>query len=334
MDIDKLIESLVEEELVKLDEGPFDKKEKVEGGIELTPGDLNILTSLEQGLENEINRSVELEENVVILNDVLQEAASSGGFAYEGTVIKALKRAGVQGNMTGGAGASAAAPDADFNVFGTIYPVEVKLDSRAQMGGSSVRYARGAKSISLVKELEPETAITLIKAVKGKKSQLDALLTFLLSQEPNEINSRATKFPCSVTKDAWTLASKNNLLVNVKLNSTTGFIERHYAKKGVHYIQIGGAGLFHLKKNPANLPVPRLDGEIQIEIRSARSGSKKLSSGFRVVGGGIRVQGRLKTKNISPYTLDDPKSILEMLKHMAAEGSKALGKAAVKKKSR
>jgi hypothetical protein len=101
--------------------------------------------------------------------------------------------------------------------------------------------------------------------------------------------------------------------VNVKIKNTVDFISKHYAKKGIFYIQIGGAGLFYLAGNPANLPIPQLQGNIDIEIRSARSGAKMLASGVEVVGGGIRVQARLKTKGQSPFTADDPGSLKRML---------------------
>lgn len=124
------------------------------------------------------------------------------------------------------------------------------------------------------------------------------------------------------TKDAWELAARKNLLVNVKIKNTVDFIAKHYAKKGIFYIQIGGAGLFYLAGNPANLPIPQLSGDINIEIRSARSGAKMLKSGIEVVGGGIRVQARLKTKGKSPYTADDVASLKAMLTAMKLSGKK------------
>ena len=54
---------------------------------------------------------------------------------------------------------------------------------------------------------------------------------------------------------------------------------------------------------------PRLDGQIDIELRAARSGSKKNTEGVSMVGGGLRAQARLKFKGMSPYTLDNPESI-------------------------
>jgi hypothetical protein len=114
----------------------------------------------------------------------------------------------------------------------------------------------------------------------------------------------------------WTTAKVAGLLkpINAKIRKDTEFIANHYKKKGIHYIQIGGAGLFYLSENPANLPIPKLEGSIDIELRAGRSGSKVNADGVKVVGGGLRAQGRLKFNGVSPYTLDDPKSIESLLK--------------------
>ena len=70
-------------------------------------------------------------------------------------------------------------------------------------------------------------------------------------------------------------------------------------------MQIGGAGLFYLDQNPANLPVPKLDGQIEIELRAGRSGSTLNASGVRRVSGLLRAQARLKFKGKSPVSLDN-----------------------------
>ena len=98
--------------------------------------------------------------------------------------------------------------------------------------------------------------------------------------------------------------------INTKVITDTSFIEKHYNKKGVYYIQIGGAGLFYLGKNPLKLPVPRLEGEIQVEIRLAYSGTKgTFPDGTETRTAGLRFQGRLRTKGKSPHSIDTVKGI-------------------------
>lgn len=304
---------------------PKGLKEQEENDI-LNPRDEAMLNALERETEIAINKSVGLEESV----EHLEEKMSAGGFEYENTVISALMAAKAAGNIKKGAGASAAAADADMNVFGKVFDVEIKLNRNAQMGGSSVRYNK-AGGINLVSPLEEDTEALLVDAVKSKSKEINALLDYLAQQDPENVNARAVKFPMSCTKDAWNKAQQAKKLVNTKIPLTADFIAKHYAKKGIFYIQIGGSGLFYLSKNPANLPVPKLEGNVMIEIRSARSGSRVLASGVRVVGAGIRVQGRLKAKNSSPFTLDDPNSIREML--ATAKGKKKAGSKKPKRKA-
>lgn len=299
----------------------FEEQQEIEGEasvqeIDLTALDAQILDALETGIEVEINRSLDNE----IPADEISEGLSQGGFDYETTVIKAIRLAGIPGNIKTGAGANAAAADADIKIGGQVFNIEVKLDKNAQMGGSSVRF--GSNGISLVKPMERSTSELLKAAVSGEAGNINRFVSFVSKHSPRAINKKVSGFPLACTKEAWEKAQSKKLLVNVKLKHSTDFIAKHYAKKGIFYIQIGGSGLFYLAGNPANLPIPKLSGDIDIEIRSARSGAKKLSSGIEVVGGGIRVQARLKAKGTSPYTADDPRSLREMLKAMASKAKK------------
>lgn len=276
----------------------------------VSTNDQKVLDSLKDEIEEKINKSVDMEQDV----SQISESSNIGGFDYENQVLKAIKLAKLTGNIKTGAGASAAAADADIKINDIIYNIEVKLDSNAQMGGSSVRF--GSKGLKLVKSMEPETEELLISAISSKSTELNNLISYISKKTPKTINGKVSGFPMSCTKDAWEAAASRNLLVNVKIKNTVDFIAKHYAKKGIFYIQIGGSGLFYLAGNPANLPIPKLNGDINIEIRSARSGAKMLTSGIEVVGGGIRVQARLKTKGKSPYTADDPNSLKAMIAAM------------------
>lgn len=236
------------------------------------------------------------------------------GFQYEEKVINAIRTVGVVGNIVEAAGASATA-DADILLNGVIHPLEIKLDSRAQMGGYSARYSNidNKIDISFTETLDEPMTEVLSKTVFSKSNELDELLQFLSLQAPPEINLKTNKFPVFVTKEAWNNAAQNNLLVNTRFKSTIDFVHRHYSKKGIHYMQIGDSGLFYLESNPACLPIPQLDCDINIELRTARSGSKKGPLGFAVCSGGIRIQARLQNKIKSPHTLDCPEGIRELL---------------------
>jgi hypothetical protein len=217
------------------------------------------------------------------------------GFAYENEVIEALKIAGIAGNITEGAGASATGADADFVVGGKRYLLEVKKDADAQMGGTSVRYKDGEFEI-VSDSVNDSTSNLIVSALAPKISHIERLLAAIGGE----------KFPTTCEKYTWTQAKQKGLLkpINAKVKRNTQFIIDHYKDKGIHYMQIGGAGLFYLDQNPANLPVPKLEGEIEIELRAGRSGSSLNADGTRRVSGLLRAQARLKFKGSSPISLD------------------------------
>lgn len=298
-----------------------DGEEASEGddAVALSPADIETLDKLKGSTERAIVASVDSPEAISreAGGMVVVEDASLAGFAYEPKVLAAIAKAGLTGLIKTGAGASAAAADADMKINGQILKIEVKLARNAQMGGSSIRVNEQG-SVSLAKSISKEVDKLLVAAVKKNLGSIRTLLEFLGKQKPAAINKRSVSFPVSCTTEAWEKAAARGLLVNVpRIPYSVDFISDHYAKKGTHYIQIGGAGLFYMSENPGNLPIPKLEGDINIEIRSARSGSKTLACGERVVGGGLRVQARLKTKAVSPYTADDPKSLREMIKAMS-----------------
>ena len=131
------------------------------------------------------------------------------------------------------------------------------------------------------------------------------------------------RFPISgVTKQAWTNAVKdgylNPLNETVKFNDTS-LITKAYNLKQVYYIQVGGAGLFYLNENPYDLPVPKFEGQIQIEFRLGRSGSKPRKFGdttIETVGAGYRCQGRLKTHIKSSLSLDNTAEAFQILAYI------------------
>lgn len=226
------------------------------------------------------------------------------GFEYEEVVISALLEAGYCGDITEGAGSSAADADADLRLGDDKYLVEVKKDSQAQMGGTSVRFVDGEFELAS-ETVDSVTAEMIISALEPKKDAIKNFLSFI----------GAEQFPTTCEKSAWEQAKVGGLLkqMNAKISRDTSFIADHYKSKGIYYIQIGGAGLFYLSDNPANLPIPKLEGSIDIELRAGRSGSKKNAAGVPVVSGLLRAQGRLKFQGQSPYTLDDSDSVRAMV---------------------
>ena len=223
------------------------------------------------------------------------------GFAYENTIIESLKSAGIAGDILEGAGSSACGADADFMLDGNNYLLEVKKDADAQMGGTSVRYNDGEFEI-VSDAVDKGTSSLIVAALAPKKDDIERLLSAI----------GGDKFPTTCDKYTWTLAKNKGLLkpINTKIRCGSKFIIDHYKKKGIHYMQIGGSGLFYLDQNPANLPIPKLQGDIDIELRAGRSGSTINAAGQRRVSGLLRVQGRLKFDGKSPIDLEQPHTLL------------------------
>jgi len=248
---------------------------------------------------------------------ILGMSSNQQGFKYEQLVLNTIREAGIAGNITEAAGASNAVGDADFKINGKAHLIEVKLNKNAQMGGTSVSYLYNGEELEIINVVEPEVTDLIYEAVKNQSKKLDALLRFFACKWDPTISS----FPLRVPKTIWTQAQNDGLLVNSKIQTDVNkFLAKFYRNKGVDYIQIGKCGLFHLGRNPAKLPVPKLKGTVNLEIRTARSGSKMSKSlGCKVATGAIRVQARLKTKNISPYTLDDADSIKTMIRERQSQ---------------
>lgn len=247
----------------------------------------------------------------VIRHHALVERITPQG--YERIVIKALKQAGAVGSIKRVAGNDAWRPDADIKVGDGYHYVEVKANGRAQMGGGSVAYRDGVFEAA---GLNPEMSQAIADLLNDMNDSslrkgLEHLLGFLSTKK-----RPLTSVPVSGFDDTkWERAIAKGMLlqINRTFESNVEVIAQHYARKNTYYIQIGGAGFFRLgDANPANLPVPKLEGKVQLEVRLARAGGKPTA--------GLRVQARLLARNASPFSLDDPESITAMLK--AASGSR------------
>ncbi len=204
--------------------------------------------------------------------------------------------------------------------------VEVKLDKKAQLGGTSVNYDMAERKFFLsekaVKEVDPDTAEMVLDAAKTTQRNLDKFLNFLREQEPVEYHNNITGLPVTAAKEAYEDARKKGLLVplNKRIFHNISFVHDHYEHKKCYYIQIGGMGLFYLKKNPLKLPIPQLTGSIDIEMRFGRAGSRMNKEyGIPVAGGNYRIQGRLKIAGNfiggkSPYSLDKKEDVATLFK--------------------
>ena len=269
-----------------------------------------------------------------IIESISEMAASTGGLEYETHVVHSVQktlshfddRVKFTNLNFATAGYSSVGIDLELQVNGAPFNIEIKQNKDAQMGGTSIRYNPATDSAEIVNRdtIDDEAEPYFLNAIQSKKDAILAFLDYMRKQEPLELHSKIPeRFPISgVTKQAWTNAVKdgylNQLNETVKFNDTS-LITKAYNLKQVYYIQVGGAGLFYLNENPYDLPVPKFEGQIQIEFRLGRSGSKSRKFGdttIETVGAGYRCQGRLKTHIKSNLSLDKTAEAFQILAYI------------------
>ena len=269
-----------------------------------------------------------------IVESITEMSIGAGGLEYETAVVNSVKqtiphfqeRVKFTNLNYATAGYSSVGIDLELQVNGAPFNIEIKQNKDAQMGGTSIRYNPATDSAEIVNRdtIDDEAEPYFLNAIQSKKDAILAFLDYMRKQEPLELHSKIPeRFPISgVTKQAWTNAVKdgylNSLNETVKFNDTS-LITKAYNLKQVYYIQVGGAGLFYLNENPYDLPVPKFEGQIQIEFRLGRSGSKSRKFGdttIETVGAGYRCQGRLKTRIKSNLSLDNSAEAFQILAYI------------------
>ena len=186
------------------------------------------------------------------------------------------------------------------------------------MGGGSFRYDMATGIFTPAKELDPEDLELLLSAAKEKVSDINNYIKAARQIEPKDYHKNISGIPLKISVEGRAKLKKDGLLakINKNVKTSTNFIIRHYNKKGVYYINVGRAGLFHMGKNPLRLDIPELKGEIQVEMRLGFGGGKlKFPTSPEPTdarSAGLRLQGRLKTKGKSKYNLDNVEDIRKL----------------------
>jgi hypothetical protein len=233
-----------------------------------------------------------------------------GGIEYENLIINSIVTANsllanVENNSLN-AGFDSTKPDLTLQLKNDKVHIEIKSSPKDQMGGTSLTYSldKGFE-INSLENFNDDLQKIILKSIKEKETSIKSLLNYW------NINS----IPSPITKEDYTKAVKKELIkpINTKIETDITSIHNHYRKKDCYYIQIGKSGFFYLHENPLNLPIPQLNGDINLEIRVTRNGSKiSKKTGISMVSTLLRIQGRLKMKINSPYTLENP----EHIKHL------------------
>lgn len=240
----------------------------------------------------------------------MKKGSSDEGLMYELKVHKAITDSSLdfldpgdkpKGHSRFGSG------DIQATLNGDVFNIEVKKDDKAQMGSGSLSYDMTSKKFKFSTEMDPEYEKLILSEAKKKTKDIDKYIRAARKLDPVKYNKNIKGMPIKISKSAPEILKKEGLLKNVstKVKADTSFIEKHYNAKDVFYIQIGEAGLFYLKKNPLNLPIPRLKGHVDLELRLIYSGKEwKWPDGTVYTSATYRFHGRLKIEKNSPHSID------------------------------
>tara|TARA_R110000822_G_scaffold66857_12_gene163225 strand:- start:1030 stop:1851 length:822 start_codon:yes stop_codon:yes gene_type:complete len=251
------------------------------------------------------------------------ESVGQAGLDYELRVWNAMSSAKIAGLNVGDKPTTAGfsnqgAGDIEGSYQGDPLNIEVKASAKDQMGGTSFQYSMDTKTFTPTKEMDQDDLDLFMPIMKEKAKDIDNYIKASWQEEPKQFHKNNHGVPIKVSIEARDKLKKKGLTAKIATNikAPVSFIIKHYNKKGVYYIQIGGAGLFYMGKNPFNLPVPELKAEIQVEL-GLRFGGGKLKFPTEpeptlARSAGLRIQGRLLTKSKSPYSLDNVEDVKKL----------------------
>ena len=272
---------------------------------------------------------VELPENINTDSVTLEEYTDQqrtgtglGGIEYENQILSVLKPLQTRGGLhiltDSSAGFSSHGSDLELELHSIPFNVEVKKDLNAQMGGGLITYDMESNTLAATANLLATDKLILdeiMKLAETKTQAISEYINYIKTLDANfeQYNPKAG-IPIKAHVKHRDQAKKAGLLkaINGIITTDTSFMETHYNAKNTYYIQIGKAGLFYMGSNPNDIPVPRLQGTINVEFRLGYAGTKiGADKTYRVAS--LRAQARIKSKLSSPYTLDDPKSVKKLL---------------------
>jgi hypothetical protein len=267
-------------------------------------------------------------------------SVSTGGLNYEGRVLASVrqtipkfKKYIEMDDDHSTAGFSNVGVDLELLVAGKPFHVEIKMNTKAQMGGTSmlIDLENDTMRLKNPEDADPELQELFFAGTRAKLDDFRRVLAFFKKNSPPAMRKKLKNaIPCgAVPAEVWDKAIAagymQRLAVKVPLKDVN-WVANHYNKKGVYYIQIGGAGLFYLNTNPLNLPIPKFESPLIIEMEFRRGGGATKTGKS---SGGYRVQGRLQAKNIkSTMTLDDPLHVAEVFKTIINNANPAAKKTA------
>jgi hypothetical protein len=205
-------------------------------------------------------------------------------------------------------------PDMILTLDGVRYPFEIKLDYKSQFGSSSFTHDFKVNDDFSLNIKKGET-------MDDDYAEIQEILRGFLNPNKEKIKDTYTKFVENAPADKRDMfsfkISDSSLppeafegvakMVGIE-KFKSDLIAFNYKRKSTHYIQIGGSG-YYMAENPLKLDIPKLDFDINIEIRFKDSGVNK--QGLKSLSL-VAIPKFGKKIQKSPLTIDDPKDFEEM----------------------
>ena len=233
--------------------------------------------AIEEAVREEITIDTIADPDVdVQIERIVEKAKIKAGIAYERVIYDnaakvknpSFKTKGVQTEVGGAA-------DFQGEIAGKDFDVEVKLENPQYSSVNGTYdfvkgvYNYSAKSISAV-GTEFKTELDGLV----KKAKIPLKKYYEKAKELGvDLKTSGTAMPLSIFNELKSLGLQNNITQRTVLSESV--IEELYNSKGTFYMQIKGKGLHYIGSNPLNLPVPKLEGDVTVTLRIARSATDK-----------------------------------------------------------
>ena len=228
----------------------------------------NILNSIPEFEKEKFEQTV-VYDSIDLIAKLQKLQAGTRGEAYERVILDILKKLNIpnveivsketKGSSPTGKG------DVNIKISDSELNVEVKLNNKAQMGSTTINKTDGTFSSYVESPIMQEIFNLLATKEKEFGNYKDAF---------DEIGIDTKTWPYKITKEQNNIIRNKGLqkALTVSVDTNQKIIEDLYNSKDVHYINIGGNGLFALGEDILNLGVPSLSSKVKLTARIVRGG--------------------------------------------------------------
>jgi len=347
-----LSESITEEEVVRGAPQVREKIARPEGikfskSQENKIDDLDLNKKLRKGFEKNVGKILTNNPTVTLDEAIQIEAKKIGknrGFAYENVIISRLKKLNIKGFKVSdqAGGNKIGIPDFSAKIFDNNFDVEVKLE-KAQYGDIGLRHRNRKTNFNYKVENKPYTFKEKIKQLlinpankalenyrkragelgadlklydKTGKLPMEIYLQLGQGLTADQISKLKPKY--NYLKEKYPNGIKGEGLqkaITQKAEFDISPVKEIYENKipPTSYIQLKGNGLFFMGKNPLNLPIPELTGNVDLSMRVMADNSIG-KDGVPMTTVNLRIlPSNLRNITKSNYTLDSTSSVSSLM---------------------